>query len=76
MARKELKGRAKEAVGPLAGNRKLRLEGKADQASAFAKRTGDKVTQRATKLAEKLRATELAEKLRVTELTEKLKGSG
>lgn len=51
----ELKGRAKEAAGALAHDKKLQRKGKADRVSAFVKRTADKARQKATELAKKLK---------------------
>lgn len=62
----ELKGRAKETVGHLTHNKKLQLQGKADQALALVKRAGHNAKQK---------TTEHAAKLKVTGLTRKLKGS-
>lgn len=51
----ELKGRAKEAAGDLAHNKKLQRKGKADQVSAFVKRSGDKAKRKVTELTENLK---------------------
>ena len=42
-AAQDVKGKAKEATGKAAGNRKLEGKGKTDQAKASAKKTGEKV---------------------------------
>jgi uncharacterized protein YjbJ (UPF0337 family) len=42
------KGRAKEAAGALAGDRRLKNEGRAEQAKGAAKKTVDKVTDTLT----------------------------
>ena len=39
----EVKGRVKEAAGSLSGNRRLKNDGKADQAKATVKRKTDKI---------------------------------
>lgn len=43
----DVKGRAKEAVGDMTGNKQLRREGKLDRASAAAKKTIDQVADKA-----------------------------
>ena len=40
----EMKGRAKEAVGDITGDKDLQREGKIDQASAATKKTVDRVS--------------------------------
>ncbi len=47
----EIKGRVKEAAGALAGNAKLKREGRLDQAVGKAKQAADKVIE---KVAESL----------------------
>ena len=46
------KGRIKEAVGALTGDRKLKREGKIDQAKGSAKDTADKLIDSAGKAVE------------------------
>ena len=46
----EAKGRAKESMGALTGDKGLKREGKADQGSAKAKGAVDKVTDKAKDL--------------------------
>ena len=43
----EMKGRLKEAVGDVAGDKELQREGKLDQASAATKRAIDNVAEKA-----------------------------
>jgi uncharacterized protein YjbJ (UPF0337 family) len=43
----ELKGRVKEAVGALAGDKKLKREGKADQAVGKVKQKVEKIVDKA-----------------------------
>lgn len=46
-AAEDLKGKAKEAAAELTGNEKWYVEGKADQASAAAKKAGERAQDRA-----------------------------
>lgn len=48
----EVKGRVKEAAGALTGDKKLKREGRADQAAGKLKRTAEKVVDKARKGAE------------------------
>jgi len=41
--KQDVKGRMKEAAGAATGNKKLKNKGKADQAKASVKKTGEKV---------------------------------
>jgi uncharacterized protein YjbJ (UPF0337 family) len=49
------KGRIKEAAGVLAGNDKLRAEGKADQAVGEVKQVAEKTIDKAKQAVKKLR---------------------
>ena len=48
----ELKGRVKEAAGALTGDKKLKREGKADQAVGKVKQTVEKVIDKVKKAVE------------------------
>lgn len=48
----KVKGRVKEAVGVLAGDKKLKKEGKADQAIGKAKNAAEKVLDKTKELIE------------------------
>jgi uncharacterized protein YjbJ (UPF0337 family) len=48
----KVKGRVKEAAGALAGNKKLKKEGKADQAIGKAKNAAEKVLDKTKELIE------------------------
>lgn len=50
----EFKGRAKEAAGALSGDKDLKREGKADQASAAVKRGVDKAADKLNEAADRL----------------------
>jgi uncharacterized protein YjbJ (UPF0337 family) len=51
----EVKGRIKEAAGVLAGNDKLRAEGKTDQAVGEVKQVADKAVDKIKQTVKKLR---------------------
>jgi uncharacterized protein YjbJ (UPF0337 family) len=48
----KVKGRVKEAAGALTGNKKLKNEGKADQAVGSAKNAAEKVLDKAKEVVE------------------------
>jgi uncharacterized protein YjbJ (UPF0337 family) len=48
----KVKGRVKEAAGALTGDKKLKNEGKADQATGSAKKAAEKVVDKAKELVE------------------------
>jgi len=50
----EAKGRMKEAAGAMTGDKKLKREGKADQAAGKVKQTADKAAGKVKKEAEKI----------------------
>ncbi len=52
----EAKGRAKEAIGTLAGDEDLRNEGQRDQASGQVKETIDKIGDKAKELVDSAKA--------------------
>ena len=49
-----VKGRVKEAAGALTGDKKLKREGRADQAAGKVKQTAEKVVDKAKEGAEKV----------------------
>jgi len=49
----KVKGRVKEAAGALAGDKKLKREGQADQAAGKVKRVAEKVVDGARNLAKR-----------------------
>jgi uncharacterized protein YjbJ (UPF0337 family) len=49
----DLKGRAKEAAGALTGNKKLKREGKIDQAAGKAKKKTDELIDKARKAVDR-----------------------
>jgi len=51
----EMKGRVKEAAGALAGDEKLKREGKTDQAFGKVKQAAKKVGKRAEKVIDKIK---------------------
>jgi len=50
----EVKGRVKEAAGALTGDKKLKREGRADQAAGKVKQGAEKIVDKAKKGAEKV----------------------